>query len=248
MLIQERQFLNMEMYESNDGCEECSVTQLYNQQNMAGVEAGGHARCFPGTSNEAAALQIQGSFGDEEYRFAEVTSIYILYWTEACVCGQINLVNLDRRSAHNSSTGRASVLYRSRAAAQMWQSRYFTFSPSLKQTWEVMLQKQTSISYGVDGLPPGVSLDSRSEERSGLEFAANYLRLGEINSEEQITASFILRSTDLEMTNTYRYFMTVPGVLTTMGGTLTAVLYVTLAPLAVLVEKMPWRIHTRYGE
>ena len=132
-----------------------------------------------------------------------------------------------------SNTGRASMLYRSRAADHMWRSWLFTFSPSLKQTWEVMLQKQTSISYGVDGLPPGVSLDSRSEERSGLEFAGSFIRLGEIDSEEQITASFIIRSTDLELTNTYRYVMTVPGVVTTMGGTLTAVLYVTLAPLAV---------------
>ena len=132
----------------------------------------------------------------------------------------------------SSSTGRVSMLYRSRVA-NLWQSLLYTFSPSLKQTWEVMLQKQTSIRYGVDGLPPGVSLDSRSEERSGLEFAGSFIRLGEIDTDDPVTASFVLRATDLEMTNTYRYVMTVPGVLTTMGGTLTAVLYVILAPLAL---------------
>ena len=57
---------------------ECSVSQLYNQSNLAVVEAGGTTRCFPGmhVSNESAAVQIQGRFGDEEYRFAQVTTIF----------------------------------------------------------------------------------------------------------------------------------------------------------------------------
>lgn len=141
--------------------------------------------------------------------------------------GQINL-----RGMGGAGNGRVSMLYRS-SAANLWQSWLYTFSPLLKQTWEVMLQKQTSIRYGVDGLPPGISLDSRSEEQSGLEYAGSFIRLGEIHTDDRVTAAFVLRATDLEMTNTYRYVMTVPGVLTTMGGTLTAVLYVVLGPLAV---------------
>ena len=159
--------------------------------------------------------------------------------------GQINLRSNSHESSANDTnamsdlfgdssagTGRVSMLYRS-SAANLWQSWLYTFSPLLKQTWEVMLQKQTSIRYGVDGLPPGISLDSKSEERSGLEYAGSFIRLGEIHTDDRVTAAFVLRATDLEMTNTYRYVMTVPGVLTTMGGTLTAVLYVILAPLAV---------------
>merc|ERR1711865_1090245 len=139
-----------------------------------------------------------------------------------------------------AGNGRVSMLYRSRVA-NLWQSLLYTFSPSLKQTWEVMLQKQTTIRYGVDGLPPGVSLDSRSEKRSGLEYAGSFIRLGKIQDDDRVTASFILRATDFEMTNTYRYVMTVPGVLTTMGGTLTAVLYVILAPLALHCLWKKWR-------
>ena len=59
-------------------CKECSVSQLYNQPNLAVVEAGGTTRCLPGmhVSNESAAVQIQGRFGDEEYRYAKVTTIF----------------------------------------------------------------------------------------------------------------------------------------------------------------------------
>ena len=58
--------------------EECSVSTRFGQPNMAGVEAGDLTHCLPGTSNEAAALQIQGSFGDELYQYAQVMSICIL--------------------------------------------------------------------------------------------------------------------------------------------------------------------------
>ena len=64
-------------------CKECSVSQLYNQPNLAVVEAaaGGTTRCLPGTgmhmTNESATVQIQGRFGDDEYRYAKVTNICI---------------------------------------------------------------------------------------------------------------------------------------------------------------------------
>ena len=96
-----------------------------------------------------------------------------------------------------------------------------------------MLQKHTSIRYGVDGMPPGVSLDPRSEEADGLEYSSGYLRLDELDEDDPVPMEFILRAGDNEVTKNYRYFMTVPGVITTMGGTLTAVLYVVLGPLAV---------------
>ena len=66
-------------------CKECSVSQLYNQPNLAAVEAGGTTLCLPGhanieaemhMTNESATVQIQGRFGDEEYRFAQVTTIF----------------------------------------------------------------------------------------------------------------------------------------------------------------------------
>ena len=121
----------------------------------------------------------------------------------------------------------------------MWESLYYTFSPTLKQTREFFFQKQTRIKYGVDGLPPSVSLDYRSEEKSGLAYAGGYLRLGELSSTDPVVQSFILRVIDTEQTSTVRFFMTVPDVFTTIGGALTSVLYVVLMPLAIycLVKK-----------
>ena len=59
------------------------------------------------------------------------------------------------------------------------------------------------------------------------------MRLGEIDSDDPTAASFILRSNEVEVTSIYRYVMTVPGMLTALGGTLTAVMYVFLARLAL---------------
>ena len=143
--------------------------------------------------------------------------------------GQINL----RPTAASSGTGHVSLLYRSEAANKMWESLYFTFAPDFKQTREFMLQKQTLIKYGVDGMPPSASLDSRSEETSGLVYTGGYLRLGELDSTDPVVQTFILRAIDTEQTSTVRYFMTVPNVFTTIGGALTAVLYVVLTPLAL---------------
>ena len=125
------------------------------------------------------------------------------------------------------------MLYESKVADNLWQSKLFTFSPSLKQTREIMFQKHTAIRYGVDGMPPGVSLDPRSSEHNGLEYSSGYLRLGELDEDDPVPMRFILRARDFQVTKNYRFFMTVPGVITTMGGTLTAVLYVVLGPLAV---------------
>ena len=58
--------------------EECSVSQLYNQPNLAVIEAGGTTHCLPGMTNASDVMHIQGRFGDEDYRFAQVTNIYIL--------------------------------------------------------------------------------------------------------------------------------------------------------------------------
>ena len=149
------------------------------------------------------------------------------------VCKQINLYpeSCVMATGVGCGTGHANILYRS--ADYKWQNLLYSFSQMFLQSREFMLQKHTFLKHGVDGLPPGVSLDSRSEKTSQLKYAGDFLRLGRIDDDESITASFIFQSNSLEVTDTHRYFMTVPGVITTMGGTITAMLYVVLAPLAV---------------
>ena len=104
---------------------------------------------------------------------------------------------------------------------QLWRSQLFTFAPSLncKQTWDSIYASETDIyhtwcrrfaSWRFTGL------QKWNEEWPRV----CRQRLGELNIDDQITASFVLRATDTEMTNTYRYVMTVPGVLTSIGGTL----------------------------
>ena len=55
-------------------CEECSVSQLYAQPNMAAAEAGGTTRCFPGVANDLnqTEISLQGKFGAGIYSYAEV--------------------------------------------------------------------------------------------------------------------------------------------------------------------------------
>ena len=215
----------------------CSVSRNYNQPNMAAAESEGITHCFPGTFmgtlDSTSPIRIKGNFGDERYRFVEVTNI-LPTCAELMVFGvnvQVNLRSI--ATSATATTGRVSMLYRSQANGNMWQSLYFTFSPALMQVWEFMFEQHTRIKYGVDGLAPSISLDSRSADTSGLEFANSFLRLGEIDSDDPTAAKFILRSNEVEVTSTYRYVMTVPGMLTALGGTLTAVMYVFLAPLAL---------------
>ena len=57
-------------------CQECSIYQMYNQPNMAAVEAAGTTLCFPGVTgtNKSAEvfMDLEGRYGKGHFHYAEV--------------------------------------------------------------------------------------------------------------------------------------------------------------------------------
>ena len=77
----------------------CSVSRNYNQPNMAAAESEGITHCFPGTLmgtlDSTSPIRIKGNFGDERYRFVEVTNILptcaeLMVWCECTGQSQID--------------------------------------------------------------------------------------------------------------------------------------------------------------